>query len=77
VAAAYILGQKHYKVDYDVKSLGLYLLGAGLIIFVLFPLKPTNMWLGFVFKNLVFVLFTAIILWHQFKIKKVDFSQKF
>jgi O-antigen/teichoic acid export membrane protein len=77
VAAAYILGQKHYKVDYDIKSLGLYLLGAGLIIIVLFPLKPTNMWLGFAFKNLVFVLFTAIVLWHQFKIKKVDFSQKF
>jgi O-antigen/teichoic acid export membrane protein len=77
VAAAYILGQKHYKVDYDVKSLGLYLLGACLVIFVLFPLKASNVWFGFAFNNLVFILFLATILWHQFKIKKVDFSQKF
>ncbi len=77
VAAAYILGQKHYKVNYDVKSLGAYLLGAGLIIFVLFPLKGNNIWSEIIFKNVIFALFMAIILWHQFKIKKVDFRQKF
>jgi O-antigen/teichoic acid export membrane protein len=77
VAAAYILGQKHYKVDYDIKSLGAYLLGAGVILFFIFPLHFKDLWLTIAYKNLLFLIFSAVILWHQFKIKKVDFKQKF
>ncbi|MGL4629560.1 MAG: lipopolysaccharide biosynthesis protein [Leadbetterella sp.] len=77
VAACYVLGQKHYKVNYDIKSLGAYILGAGIIIGIVSTRQFQALWANILFKNIVFGLYLAAVLWHQVKIKKVDFGKKF
>jgi O-antigen/teichoic acid export membrane protein len=77
VLSAYILGKKHYPVGYDVLSILGYLIAAGIIIGVLYSFDFKDFWPSFLYKNLICALFAAAIIWHQFKIKKVNFRQKF
>ena len=62
VALCYWLGQKYYPVPYNVASAVFYVLSAGLLIYLAYPIKSANFWLSFTYHSALLGLYFLVIL---------------
>ena len=76
VAASYYLGQKKYPVPYEINPTLLYLVGAGVIIFVNTKINITSSGIAFLYHNALLLLFVAVIVWNEFKVKGNPFMRQ-
>lgn len=75
VLACYLLGQKYYPVAYQIKEIGIYLIGASILILVNTHIQISNLWISAPYHILLCLLFIAMIYWYEFKVKrKPDFK---
>lgn len=58
---SYVLGQKHYPIPYDIKSIIIYLGGSTLLSYIYFFLFRENYLIGFTF----ILLFLVVVLWNE------------
>jgi O-antigen/teichoic acid export membrane protein len=61
-ALCYWLGDKHFPVPYNLKSILGYLVGSALLIWCNSFIKISNVWVSTGFHSLLFILFLAIII---------------
>lgn len=59
---SYVMGQKKYPINYDLKSLGLYILLAGILYVVAEQVTISNFIIRMVFRTLLLALFIAYII---------------
>ena len=62
MAVCYLLGQKHYPVPYNVASAAFYVLSAGLLIYLAYPIKSANLGLAFAYHSALLGLYFLVIL---------------
>lgn len=75
VIACYLLGQKHYPIPYELKEIGIYLIGASILILVNTQIHISNLWISAPYHILICFLFIAMIYCYEFKVKrKPDFK---
>jgi O-antigen/teichoic acid export membrane protein len=58
---SYLLGQKFYKINYEVKKLGIYLLLTLILYSISYYIKDYNSYLKYLFNTFLFFLFCFII----------------
>lgn len=74
---SYLLGQKYYKVDYDLKSLGLYL-GVALLMYYVSTLIPkNNMVVYYIAVTVMLVAYLALLFKRDLPVKRVPVIGKF
>ena len=60
MSISYLLGRRHYKVPYDIKRIGFYILSSSLFAFLAFYIFDKNIWVGsgflFLFLTLIYYL---------------------
>lgn len=61
-ALCYFLGEKHYRVPYDVRSAVSYVMGAGLLIYASWQFPIANLWIAVPVHLALCGLFVAIVL---------------
>ena len=61
LALCYWLGEKHYPVPYDVRSLTAYVFGAGLLIYAVWQFPIANLWLAVLVHMALFGLFIGLV----------------
>lgn len=57
-ALCYYWGQKFYPIPYPIKQISLYIVSAGLLIYVAMQFSITNLWLSIPYHNLLLLLYT-------------------
>lgn len=61
-ALCYWLGDKHFPVPYNLKSIGSYLAGSALLIWLNSFIKINNIWAAIGYHGIIFILFLLIII---------------
>lgn len=75
VIACYLLGQKYYPIPYELKEIGIYLIGASILILVNTQIHISNLWISAPYHILLCFLFIAMIYCYEFKVKRTpDFK---
>ena len=67
---SYLIGQRHYPIAYDLRSMGIYLLLAALLL-VASRLPIESLWLRMAYRTGLLLLFVGHILWHDLPIKQI------
>jgi O-antigen/teichoic acid export membrane protein len=60
-ALCYYYGQKHYPIPYEMKTILIYLIGAGIIIFINSRINISNIWISIALRMTVCLVFFAMI----------------
>ena len=78
VLISYMLGRKYYRIDYDLKKIGLYMAGAIIIYLVFSYVKIDNLLMEYLLKTLVLIIYVSIfalsekIISPKFLMKKME-----
>lgn len=76
VAACYYFGQKYYPVPYEMLSVIVYLIAAGVLIFISSKIQINNFVYSVPYHMLLTFLFLGAIYWWEFKVKtNLDFKK--
>ena len=67
---SYFIGQRRYPIAYDLRSMGIYLLLAALLL-VASRLPIESLWLRMAYRTGLLLLFVGHILWHDLPIKQI------
>jgi O-antigen/teichoic acid export membrane protein len=60
-AMCYYYGQKHYPIPYELKTILIYLIGAGIIIFINSRINISNIWISIAFRMTICLIFFTMI----------------
>ncbi|MBI5218246.1 MAG: polysaccharide biosynthesis protein [Bacteroidia bacterium] len=58
---SYFWGKKHYKIDYDLKNISIYIIIAVVLFLVSDYLHTSNFWMNFAFGSMVMIIFGLFI----------------
>lgn len=74
---SYVMGQKKYPINYDLKSLGLYILLAGILYVVAEQVTISNFIIRMVFRTLLLALFIAYIIKKDLPLNQIPVVNRF
>ena len=74
---SYWMGQKKYPINYDLKSLGLYVLLAAVLYVLSEQLSISNLWLRMAFRTLLLCLFIAYIIKRDLPLNQIPVINRF
>ena len=70
IILSYLFGRKHYKIDYDIKWIAVYIFSALIIYYVFKNISITNQLLLYSLKILSLFLYLTLFVFVEFKIRK-------
>lgn len=76
MALCYYYGQKYYPIPYELKSVGIYLLAAAILIFVSWQIKISNPYISIPFHLVLSLLFVGVIVVLERKSLGISFNRK-
>lgn len=74
---SYVMGQKKYPIQYDLKSIGLYTLLAAVLYAVSVLVVPSGMILRLAFRTLLLAVFVGYIIRKDFPLKEIPVINRF
>ena len=74
---SYFVGQKKYPIKYDLRSILMYTLLAGVLFALGCGIDYTNIWLAMVVRTILLLLFVAYIVKHDLPLKQIPFINRF
>lgn len=74
---SYLLGQKYYKIHYDIKSISIYFLIAGLLFIVNLQLKEFNSVFKFILNCFMLIIYVIIVIFKERTLKNIFLKKVF
>jgi hypothetical protein len=74
---SYSIGQKKYPIDYDLKSIGTYVLLAAALYVAAECLEIENLWIRLFFRTILLLIFVAYIIKRDLPLKNIPFVNRF
>ncbi|MDR2520605.1 MAG: oligosaccharide flippase family protein [Bacteroidales bacterium OttesenSCG-928-I14] len=73
VLISYFIGQKYYRIQYDLKSIGLYICFASIIYTTSYLIKIHNYWLHLIFNTFLIIIYLSICCYKERFFSKKSF----
>ena len=74
---SYSIGQKKYPIDYDLKSIGTYVLLAAALYVAAECLEIENLWIRLFFRTILLLIFVAFIIKRDSPLRNIPLINRF